>query len=48
LKKLGLSKGFLIVPNVDHERIVLELSRPNRVAGPAIVQFLRDTPCPRS
>jgi acetyl esterase/lipase len=48
LRKMGLSKGFVIVPNVDHERIVLELSRRNRVAGPAILQFLRDTRCPRS
>jgi acetyl esterase/lipase len=47
LRGLGLSKGFVIVPNVNHLRIVLELSRSDHVAGPAILKFLRNTPCPR-
>ena len=47
LQKLGLSRGFVIVPEVDHERMVLELSRADHVAGPAILEFLRNTPCPR-
>jgi len=48
LRQLGLSRGFVIVPHMDHERIVLELSRPDHVAGRAILKFLRETPCPRS
>jgi acetyl esterase/lipase len=48
LVTLGLGRGFVIVPNVDHERIVLELSRADHVAGRAILRFLRETPCPRS
>jgi arylformamidase len=47
LGTLGLSRGFVIVRNTDHERIVLQLSRADQVAGPAILTFLRDTPCPR-
>jgi len=47
LRMLGLSRGLVIVPDVDHERIVLELSRADHVAGPAILKFLRETPCPR-
>ena len=43
LRALGLSKGFVIVPKVDHLRIVLELSRSDHVAGPAILKFLRET-----
>jgi acetyl esterase/lipase len=47
LGKLGLSRGFVIVANTTHERIVLELSRGDHVAGPAVLKFLRDMPCPR-
>jgi acetyl esterase/lipase len=47
LQKLGLSRGFVIVPEVDHERMVLELRRADHAAGPAILEFLRNTPCPR-
>jgi acetyl esterase/lipase len=46
LLKLGLSAGFVIVPNSDHERIVLGLSRADHPAGEAILKFLRETPCP--
>lgn len=31
----------------SHERIILELSRADKTAGPATLKFLRDTPCPR-
>jgi len=49
MTKLGISRGFVIIPKVDHERIVVELSRPRGgVTTPAILKFLRDTPCPRS
>lgn len=44
----GINRGFLTVPGVNHERIVLELSRANHIAGPAILRFLRETSCPRS
>ena len=47
LLKLRLSAGFVIVPNSDHERIVLGLSRADHPAGEAILRFLRETPCPR-
>jgi triacylglycerol lipase len=47
LQKLGLSKGFVIVPNVDHETIVLRLSKNDDTASPPILAFLRATPCPR-
>lgn len=48
LGKVGLSRGFVIVPSSDHERMVLELSRADHVAGRAILKFLRQTPCPRN
>jgi acetyl esterase/lipase len=48
LQKLGLSRGFVIVKNVDHEQIVLRLSKRDQTASPPILAFLRDTPCPRS
>jgi acetyl esterase/lipase len=47
LRALGLSKNLVIVPDTDHRRIVLELSRSDHVAGPAVLKFLRETPCPR-
>jgi acetyl esterase/lipase len=47
LRGLGLSRGFVIVAGVNHERMVLELSRADHVAGPAILKFLRETSCPR-
>jgi arylformamidase len=47
LRDLGLSKGFVIVPRVNHSRIALELSRGDHVAGPAILEFLRESACPR-
>jgi hypothetical protein len=47
LQELGLSKGFVIVPNADHEKIVLRLSKKDQTAMPQILTFLRDTPCPR-
>jgi acetyl esterase/lipase len=47
LQKLGLSKGFVIVPNVDHEKIVLRLSKNDETTSPPILEFLRFSPCPR-
>lgn len=48
MRAVGISRGFITVPGVDHERIVLELSRGDHTAGPAILQFLSNTRCPRS
>jgi acetyl esterase/lipase len=45
LARFGLSKGFVIVRNSDHQRVVLEMSRPNRAASTAILKFLRETRC---
>jgi hypothetical protein len=47
LNSVGVGAGAVVVPGVNHERIVLKLSRPDQVAGPAILKFLRETKCPR-
>jgi acetyl esterase/lipase len=47
LRQLGLSRGLVVVPDTNHEKMVIELSRPDHVAGPAVLEFLRETPCPR-
>jgi arylformamidase len=47
LRQLGLSRGLVVVPDANHEKMVIELSRPDHVAGPAVLKFLRETPCPR-
>jgi acetyl esterase/lipase len=46
LDALGLSEGFVIVPQVNHESIVLRLSKHDRTAIPPILRFLRETTCP--
>lgn len=47
LTAAGIGAGLVVVPGVNHERIVLKLSRPDQIAGPAILKFLRETRCPR-
>jgi hypothetical protein len=47
LRTLGLSRGFVIVPGMGHERMVLALSNAHHTAGKAVLQFLQETPCPR-
>jgi arylformamidase len=47
LQQLGLSRGFVIVPNVDHEKIVLRLSKRDQTTTAPILGFLRSTTCPR-
>ena len=47
LHTLGLSKGFVVVPKVNHESIVLRLSKLDRTTMPPILRFLRETTCPR-
>jgi arylformamidase len=47
LGKAGVSTRLVTVQGSSHERIILELSRADKTAGPAILDFLRTTPCPR-
>lgn len=48
LRKAGVASTFVTVKGSSHERIILELSRDDKTAGPATLEFLRTTPCPRS
>jgi arylformamidase len=47
LGKAGVAARLVTVKGSSHERIILELSRADKTAGPAILDFLRTTPCPR-
>lgn len=47
LQQAGVHSTFVSVTGSSHERMVLELSRNDKTAGPATLAFLRDTPCPR-
>lgn len=47
LGKAGITSRLVTVKGSSHERIILELSRADKTAGPAVLAFLRDTPCPR-
>ena len=48
LQGAGVPSTFVAVKGSSHERIILELSRDDKTAGPAVLKFLRDTPCPRT
>lgn len=48
LTAAGVPSTLLSVKGSSHERILLELSRDDKTAGPAVLAFLRDTPCPRA
>ena len=48
LGKAGVPSTAVTVKGSSHERIILELSRADKTAGPALLKFLRDTPCPRT
>lgn len=48
LKKAGVPVTFTTVKGSSHERIILELSRADKTAGPAVLRFLRETACPRT
>ncbi|MFN7979253.1 MAG: alpha/beta hydrolase [Vicinamibacterales bacterium] len=48
LRKAGIATTRVVVRGSSHERIILELSRADKTAGPASLAFIRDTPCPRS
>lgn len=43
----GVPSRVVVVPGESHERILLTLSRPDKTAAPAILAFIRATPCPR-
>lgn len=47
LKAAGVPSTMVTVRGSSHERIILELSRADKTAGPAVLRFIRDTPCPR-
>ena len=47
LGRSGIASTLVSVKGSSHERIILELSRDDKTAGPAILKFLRDIPCPR-
>ena len=42
---VGASSRLLEVPGEDHQRIVLTLSRDDKTAGPAMLDFVRSTEC---
>ena len=48
LGRAGVRSTFVSVKGSSHERIILELSRDDKTAGPASLAFIRDTPCPRA
>lgn len=48
LENAGVDSTLVTVKGSSHSRIVLELSRDDKTAGPAILAFVRDTACPRT
>lgn len=48
LGSAGVASTFVTVKGSSHERIILELSRADKTAGPAVLAFLAKTPCPRT
>ncbi len=41
LSDLGVENQLIVVPRQSHARIVLTLSRPDKTAGPAILEFIK-------
>ncbi len=48
LGQAGVASTMVTVKGSSHERVILELSRADKTAGPAILDFIRATPCPRA
>ncbi|MEP7118448.1 MAG: alpha/beta hydrolase [Acidobacteriota bacterium] len=48
LRRAGVSSTVVTVKGSSHARIILELSRDDKTAGPAALNFIRTTPCPRA
>jgi len=47
LASAGTQSRIVIVPGQNHQRILFTLSRPDKVAGPAILEFLQSVSCNR-
>jgi acetyl esterase/lipase len=47
LLKMGVAAREVVIPGSSHNRVVVQLSRDDQTAGPAILSFLQATPCPR-
>ena len=45
LRRAGVPSEIVIVPGQTHTRILLTLSRDDKTAGPAILDYVRTTPC---
>ncbi|HMB94153.1 MAG TPA: alpha/beta hydrolase, partial [Rhodothermales bacterium] len=45
LEKAGAASEVVVVPGESHARIVRTLSRDDKTAGPAMLDFIRTTPC---
>lgn len=48
LREAAIPATLVTVRGSGHERIILELSRDDKTAGPAVLKFINDTPCPRT
>lgn len=48
LRTAGIPTTRVVVRGSSHERIILELSREDKTAGPAALAFIRETKCPRA
>ncbi len=46
LRAAGAESRTVLVPDEDHYRIILALSRPDKTAAPAILEFIRSHDCP--
>jgi acetyl esterase/lipase len=47
LLKSGVTAREVVIPGSSHERVVVQLSRDDQTAGPAVLSFLQSTDCPR-
>lgn len=47
LLKAGVAARQVVIPGSSHERVVVQLSRDDQTAGPAVLGFLQSTNCPR-
>lgn len=47
LLKEGVSAREVVIPGSSHDRVVVQLSRDDQTAGPAVLKFLQGTECPR-
>lgn len=45
LSSAGIPSQLVVVPGESHERIVLTLSRSDKTAGPAILEFIQKSSC---